>query len=446
MAQGFTTPNHSIANNSNYNLHQAIQYAGLAVEADPEDVKHWHLLGLLLGAQERWEEAREILERGADLSIGDDDVAGSEVGGGLPRVEMGDGDENDTLATVQADARTLLGPPISIRNTATDGDSNSTPAIKISEIGNLTINCPSPITSTNSTQPIYVLSQLSPSTTPGLLPASTLLLTPPPCRYPPSPYDLFESHLQLRMTQGTVTEIVEGAEGAEALWLEVFGWVAEKRSAATATAAGDGVQRLSMDGITRPSSDHIGSQHDTTMTSIHNSPRHLHPNPNIHHHQHQQPSYLGAPTEMYQIDPSDNGSSDLDTNGSILDTIPIKISPATPVVGEKAVEESAFGADVLGKGKDRDREKDQGKEKRTINSAFRPRRSTSIDIDNNRLDVQKSKKNVGQMLKGSVKKSRAGITAATRKFGHGVVRHGGLRRSTSTPGSFWFLLIFLFDS
>jgi len=130
---------------------------------------------------------------------------------------------------------------------------------------------------------------------------------------------------------------------------------------------------------------------------------------------------------MYQTQTSVNGSSDLETNVSIT------ISPATPIVDGEEVTSSPFE-----KAKDQDREKNQGKEKRSLNKAFRPKRSISVDIlgDNNRVDGQKSKKNVGQMLKGSVMKSRAGITAATKKLGHGVVRHGGLRRSTSTPVDF----------
>jgi hypothetical protein len=232
------------------------------------------------------------------------------------------------------------------------------------------------------------------------------------------------------MTQGTVVEIVEGAEGAEALWLEVFGWVAKRRSAA------DGLQRQSIDG---------SSHHHTITTSIDGS-HHLHSNSNSnpvphHHNQQQGTSFPSDNTEMYQTPAT--GSSDLETNVVIPDSIPITISPATPTV----VEEVAFSA--LEIGKDREKEKDQRKEKRTLNNTFGPKRLT-IDIErenNNRLDVQKSKKNVGQMLKGSVMKSRAGITAATKKLG---ARHGGLRRSTSTPGSFWLLyllfwLLYLFS-
>ena len=385
------------------------------------------------------------MERGADLGVGEDDdvdVSG-ESGelGGFPNLTMRKGGEEggDTVDSVQSDAdfRTLLGPPF-FRNSTPSGDSSTITAIKTDGIGDISINFVSPITSTNLPQPIYIFSQSSSSissTTQSLPPTSTLLLTPPPSKYPPSQYDLFESHLQLRMTQGTIVEIVEGAEGAEALWLEVFGWVAKRRSAE------DGLQRQFIDGITQRSSDHISSSHHhTAMVSLDGSPHHLLPNPNsnsVTHHHNQLPQQTNYPTdntEMYQTQAPANGSSDLETNGVIQDLIPITISPATPTVAEE------LASSVLEFGKDREKEKDQrkdqGKEKRTLNNTFRPKRLTSIDVErdsNNRLDAQKSKKNVGQMLKGSFMKSRAGITAATKKLG---ARHGGLRRSTSTPGSF----------
>jgi hypothetical protein len=391
------------------------------------------------------------LERGADLGEGEEDdveVSGesSEVGR-LPSLE-GDEEGSDTIDGVQSDAdvRTLLGPPI-LRISTPNGDSSTiTPAIKTDDIREISINRVSPIISTNPPQPIYIFSQSQisssiTSTTQSLPPSSTLLLTPPPSKYPPSQYDLFESHLQLRMTQGTVVEVVEGAEGAEALWLEVFGWVAKKRGAE------DGFRRQSIDDITQRSSDHISSSHHHTITTSIDGPPHYllpnpHPNPVTHHHsqQPQQTSYPTDNTEIYQTQSPANGSSDLETNGVIQDLIPITISPATPTV----VEEVVSSALEIGKDreKEKDQKKDQGKEKRTFNNTFRPKRLTSIDAErdsNNRLEVQKSKKKVGQMLKGSVMKSRAGITAATKKLG---ARHGGLRRSTSTPGSFRFFYYF----
>jgi hypothetical protein len=45
----------------------------------------------------------------------------------------------------------------------------------------------------------------------------------------PSEHNVFEYSLQLRLTQVALTEVREGAEGAEQLWLEVFAWIAEKK-------------------------------------------------------------------------------------------------------------------------------------------------------------------------------------------------------------------------
>lgn len=413
-------------------------------------------MGLLLAAQERWEAAKEVLERGADLGGDDDDESEEGEEGrleGLPR-----GSEEDTVednGTVEVDARTLLGPPVPTVNE----DPNVAPAIKMNSTGKVPINGLPPITSktvnvnNHTPQPIYILPRSSSTTTSTLPPSSTLLLTPQPFKYPPSPYELFESHLQLRMTQGAVVEVVEGAEGAEVLWLEVFGWVAERRNAAAAAGdgglglgggGGGGEKRRSIDGITQRSNDHMSSQHHTTTTTIDGS---LH-----HHHLHPTPHPGTLPNNTHQIYQTQtavtNGSSDLETNnGSMTGSlsppipIPITISPASPIEKETL----PMGVLEVEKGREKDNKegKDhQIKEKRTLNNTFRPKRSTSIDDtttnNNNRLlDVQqKSKKNVGQMLKGSVMKSRAGITAATKMLGHGVVRHGGLRRSNSTPGEF----------
>ena len=49
------------------NLKLGIEYAALALEGDPKEVRYWHLLGLLLAATEQWKAASEILERGAEL-------------------------------------------------------------------------------------------------------------------------------------------------------------------------------------------------------------------------------------------------------------------------------------------------------------------------------------------------------------------------------------------
>lgn len=71
---------------------------------------------------------------------------------------------------------------------------------------------------------------LEPNAT-DLPPSETLLKSTeiPFDSYPLSKVERFECHLQLRMTQVALMEIVEGAEGAELGWVDVFSWVAESR-------------------------------------------------------------------------------------------------------------------------------------------------------------------------------------------------------------------------
>lgn len=108
--------------------------------------------------------------------------------------------------------------------------------------------------------------------------------------------------------------------------------------------------------------------------------------------------------------------------------IPITISPAPPIeeVGERE------------KDKERDKERERGKEKRRDSSdkkgGSRQKRSSSME----RADGSKSKKEkVQKMLKTGVHKGQERITTISRKIGHGVARHGSLRRTNSTPGDFF---------
>lgn len=110
--------------------------------------------------------------------------------------------------------------------------------------------------------------------------------------------------------------------------------------------------------------------------------------------------------------------------------IPITISPAPPIeeVGEREKE----------KDKERDKERERDKEKRRDSSdkkgGSRQKRSSSME----RADGSKSKKEkVQKMLKTGVHKGQERITTISRKIGHGVARHGSLRRTNSTPGDFF---------
>lgn len=266
-----------------HNLSRAIESAGLAVEGSPHEVRYWHLLGLLLSATEKWSDAKEILERGAELddesegvdpidqiseNIGDES---SSYGRGDESPVNGGSEDTDTVMQMETDANTLRVPGTNGISNSTDFAKTSTTmktsrgrtngAGSVTSNGNATHTSGSSIASLNGNAAI-----------PGLIPSHTLLLQPEETilptassllhpavaalypsstsepkksksnapsapsipslsidQYPPSTADLFEQHLQLRMTQVALMEVVEGPEGAEEGWLEIFSWVAEKR-------------------------------------------------------------------------------------------------------------------------------------------------------------------------------------------------------------------------
>ena len=64
-------------------------------------------------------------------------------------------------------------------------------------------------------------------------------------------------------------------------------------------------------------------------------------------------------------------------------------------------------------------------------NGLRVKRSLSVDHGDSSMS---KKEKVQQILKNRVHKGRAGITAVSRKIGHGVSKHHQLRRTNSTPG------------
>ncbi|KAG6827014.1 hypothetical protein H0H92_013580 [Tricholoma furcatifolium] len=163
-----------------HDLEQAIVHAGRAVEADPREIRYWHLLGLLLAAAEKWNEAREILESGAVISEDESSKNHGQVNGDV---------------APQATPVILKGDRITLLNGI-------------------------------------------------MLPPFATLLAPVQDHPPPSNDELFEYALQLRMTQGVLTEVIDGAEGAEEKWLDVFSWVAAQRT----PSVGHHTPRTSVDG------------------------------------------------------------------------------------------------------------------------------------------------------------------------------------------------------
>ncbi|KAF9005198.1 hypothetical protein BDQ17DRAFT_1354012 [Cyathus striatus] len=177
-----------------HDLDKAIQHAGLACEGDPKDVRYWHLLGLLFSAKEKWEEAREVFEMGAEMDEEEEEEE-EEVNGEVKTADYATGETG-------------------VKGTTPNG--NATP---------------------NGTIPVYTL----PPDANSIPPASALLKSILD-KCPLSKEDRFEAALQLRMSQVALAEVMEGPEGAEERWVEVFGWVAERKR-----SSGDALPRPSLD-------------------------------------------------------------------------------------------------------------------------------------------------------------------------------------------------------
>ncbi|KAI0795798.1 hypothetical protein C8Q75DRAFT_802874 [Abortiporus biennis] len=174
------------------NLQDAIVHARSAVEGDPSEVRHWHLLGLLLAATGDWTAARGVLEFGVEAGEGD-----------------ADDDDHDPMESQRS-------PGLNIKDFAT-----SEP--KVNGTNRTTVMNGAD----SSTASFIIGSVIDPEATE--IPPSASLLQSYVDRPPSSGYDRFEYVLQTRMTQLALTEFVEGAEGVGEKWLEVFQWFREKR-------------------------------------------------------------------------------------------------------------------------------------------------------------------------------------------------------------------------
>ncbi len=154
-----------------------------------------------------------------------------------------------------------------------------------------------------------------------------------------------------------------------------------------------------------------------------------------------QPSdHLGAHDLEKKVYSDRNLTSPLGgTSESLLVPIPIMISPATP--DEETVEVLVVRGTNEGEKEEKNKkEKDEEKEreKKSANGVpSKSKRSTSLERNARSGDTTKTKK-VQRILKDQVHKGRAGITAVSRKIGHGVTKNGPLRRSNSSPSVFLF--------
>ena len=163
------------------NIPLAIEHARSAVEQDSSEIRHWHLLGLLLVATDDWKKAKAVLEYGAGVS---EERAGDE---GLPQTPNGDvpGTPNEKIEGLPPTESPFI-PGLESSSTLLGRDATG-------------------------------------------IPAASSLLKPLPDHPPPSRRELFEQALQLRMTQLALVEHAEGPESAVEKWLEVFAWVASQQ-------------------------------------------------------------------------------------------------------------------------------------------------------------------------------------------------------------------------
>jgi hypothetical protein len=178
-------------------LPNAIENARIAVELEPDNVRYWHLLGLLLAASEDWRGARDVLEVGATL----DDQSWT-------------AEQTPPLAS---DASTIGRQTDSSSGSApTDNTSHKQPEPSlVSEEGSTLTE--------RQHEHVTILDEQS-----HALPSPAELLQPLPDHPPPSITERFEHALQLRLTQLALTELIEGPEGTEEKWIEVFQWFAKR--------------------------------------------------------------------------------------------------------------------------------------------------------------------------------------------------------------------------
>lgn len=200
-------------------LDRAIECARAAVEAEPTEMRYWHLLGLLLVMAEDWRGANTVLEVGAQ--IGEE---GEAFGGAAAAVNghvLGNGNE-------EADGTTTYTTATESSTIETNGGETVTP----SEAESTATATPTSHPPTNQpTRPPEPISTSVPLLDPKAtdIPRASSLLAPLKGHPTPSRMERFEQAVQLRMTELALAELREGAEGAGEKWVEVFGWFAERK-------------------------------------------------------------------------------------------------------------------------------------------------------------------------------------------------------------------------
>ncbi|KZS95292.1 TPR-like protein [Sistotremastrum niveocremeum HHB9708] len=205
-------------------LNKAIIHARHAVELDPQEIRHWHLLGLLLAATEDWKGSKGIFEYAISLSEEEQADASFQ----LPATAGEEGVISKDFASTSAEPY-VNGTSRLLDSLLTEGATHLDPAV-------------------------------------------TLQL-PLPDYPPPSSPEKFEHILQLRKSQLALFEKVDGPESANIRWRDVFAWFAQSKGFVTRSepetrsldGANDTVDRLQGNGIGTESS---GLSLDMTQSTV----------------------------------------------------------------------------------------------------------------------------------------------------------------------------------
>ncbi|THH16080.1 hypothetical protein EW146_g4495 [Bondarzewia mesenterica] len=186
----------------NRDLDRAIESARAAVEAEPSETRHWHLLGLLLATAEDWRGAKGVLEVGAAIDEDEWSAAHGANINGTAEPANGDGLDTGTIGaeTMQTNGETVR-PSHTENGSAKTSSSTERPQEQVMLLDEDAVEVPS----------------------------ATELLRRLPDHPTTSKMDQFDHAVQLRMTQLTLTELLEGSEGAGEKWVELFGWFAERK-------------------------------------------------------------------------------------------------------------------------------------------------------------------------------------------------------------------------
>ncbi|KAF8321267.1 hypothetical protein DL93DRAFT_2073084 [Clavulina sp. PMI_390] len=180
----------------------AVLSARQAVELAPNDARTWHLLGLLLTAQEDWENALQVLELGIvktheDMALSTPDREAEEP------VATGNGEHKQLEPGVDAqDFGASNGSAVAADSTPDHSDS---------------LAAPPAIPSASSKSLKFIISPKA-----GILPSPADLHYPIPIVPFMQTHEKFTASIQLLLSQLVLSERYEGAERANERWPDVF--------------------------------------------------------------------------------------------------------------------------------------------------------------------------------------------------------------------------------